>query len=264
MNKLALITGASSGIGLELAKIMAQNGHDLILVSRNKVKLEEIARGLEKQHSVKVKVHPFDLAQPRSGEGLFDSLRPLNEQIEIVVNNAGFGDSGPMIEQNLSRLEEMMTLNMTSLTELCRLYGKVMATRRHGTILNVASTAAFQPGPFMAVYYATKAYVLSFSEALRVELNPFNVQVSTLCPGPTYTEFQNHARVADKRLFNSGLTMKPDQVARLAYLGLQKDQGLIVTGFANTMTAFMSRLAPRAVTSWVVTRMNSSARGSES
>lgn len=258
MNKLALITGASSGIGLEIAKVMAQNGHDLILTARSKTKLEEVARGLEKQYSVKVKTVPFDLAQPRAGEGLFERLRPFNEQVEVLVNNAGFGDSGPLIEQNLSALNDMMNLNMSSLTQLCRLYGAVMAARRHGVILNVASTAAFQPGPYMAVYFATKAYVLSLSEALRVELRPFNVQVNTLCPGATVTQFQHRARVADKLLFDRRLVMPPHEVAKAAYLGMQKNRGVIVTGALNSLTATLSRFAPRAVTSWIVTRMNNS------
>jgi uncharacterized protein len=258
MNKLALITGASSGIGFELAKVMAQNGHDLILVSRSQKNLEEIAIQLRKQHTVKVHVVPFDLSQPHSGEGLFNALRKFNDEIEILVNNAGFGDSGALIEQNLSRIHEMMTLNMGSLTELSRLYGAKFAELKRGAILNVASTAAFQPGPFMAVYFATKAYVLSFTEALREELKSHNVQVSALCPGPTSTNFIDRARVSKLRFFNGATVMTADEVARLAYIGMQKDQGIIVTGWLNYASTLASKLSPRAVTRWVVKGMTTS------
>lgn len=255
MNKLALITGASSGIGYELAKVMAQNGHDLILVARSVPHLEEIAAQLRKQYSIQVVVHPFDLAKPNSGEELFYSLKPYHDAIEVLVNNAGFGECKPFIKQDLSTLREMITLNMTSVTELCRLMGEKFVGHRRGAILNVASTAAFQAGPYFAVYFATKAYVLSLTEALREEFKSFNVQVSALCPGPTATSFIGRARLDKNPFFRGNSVMSPAEVALQAYRGLQRDKAIIITGWANALTALLAKLAPRFVTRWVVKGM---------
>ncbi len=261
MSKLALITGASSGIGLELAKIMAAQGHDVILVARSKEKMQEVANGLVNQYGIKAIVHPFDLAQRYSGEALFESLRRYNDDIEYVVNNAGFGDIGLFHNQNLTMLNEMIQLNVTSLTEVCRLYGEIFAKKRNGTILNVASTAAFQPGPFMSAYYASKAYVLSFSEAIRDELSDYNVNVSTLCPGPTFSGFQARSGMSDSRMKKmaglfKGAIMTSADVAQIAYTGWMNKKSVIIPGPLNVFLAFMTRFSPRSVTSRIVKGIN--------
>ncbi len=243
----ALVTGASLGIGLELARELARDGHDLVLLARSREALLSLARELEAAHGVAARVLVADLARP---EACAEIVRQLSEQgvaIDVLVNNAGFGSYGPFAQSDLARELEMIQVNVTALVQLTRLLLPGMLERRRGFILNVASTAAFQPGPLMAVYYATKAFVLSFSDALRNELRGSGVRVTALCPGPTATGFQAAAGMQQSRLV-SVPTMLQDaaSVARAGYAGLRADRGIVVPGFANAAGSVLVRLLPRA------------------
>src|SRR5689334_20586996 len=199
--RTALVTGGSGGIGFELAKVLARNGFDLTLVARKRDTLEAAAGRLEGQYEVNVHVFAADLRRSEAPQSVFDFLLNENIPIEVLVNNAGFGLGGEFSETDLNRELEMIQVNIAALTHLTKLFLPPMIKRKSGRILNVASTAAFQPGPLMAVYYATKAYVLSFSEALAEELRDSGVSVTALCPGPTRTDFASTARVGNSRLF---------------------------------------------------------------
>src|SRR3954468_6137183 len=206
-NKTALITGASGGIGYELAKLFARDKYNLVLVSRGKEKLQQRAEEMRKLGSPVVNVHWFDLAELDTPDKLFSRTEKAHIQVDILVNNAGYGVRGAFAKTNLDDELEMMQLNMVALTHLTKLYLPQMIARGHGRIMQVASTAAFQPGPFMAVYYASKAFVLSFSEALAEETRGTGVTVTCLCPGVTTTEFQQVAGVEDVPLTKGPLSM---------------------------------------------------------
>ncbi len=187
MANTALITGASSGIGLELAKVHAQKGGDLVLVARSQAKLEALKAELESQFDINVTVLPADLAKPDSAHSLFAQTEAAGIQIDILINNAGFGGHGHFHERALEDEQAMMQVNMVTLTNLTHLYLKGMVERNKGKILNVSSTASFMPGPLQAVYYATKAYVTSFSQAVAEEVREHNISVTALCPGAVAT-----------------------------------------------------------------------------
>src|SRR5271167_2160473 len=202
--KTALITGASFGIGLELARIFARESYNLILVARSADKLRQLASELEKSHGTRSLILATDLTEPGAPAYVLDQTTRADLQVDVLVNNAGFGQYGLFAENDLEDCLRQIQLNVTTLTHLTRLYLPAMIERKTGGILNVASTAAFQPGPLMAVYFATKAYVLHFSEALANELHGKGVTVSCLCPGPTATEFQKRANLACTRLAKLG------------------------------------------------------------
>ena len=248
-----LVTGATSGIGYALAKLFARDGHDLVLVARSRERLEEIGKELGGPAGIAPKLIPKDLSRPRAAEEIFDELRRASIPIGVLVNCAGFGTYGPFVETDIAAEREMMELNMVALTELTGLAVRGMLGRHEGRILNVASTAAFQPGPGMAVYYATKAYVLSFSEALSNELGGTGVTVSTLCPGPTRTGFGGRARMERARVYRTGV-MDAAAVAEAGYRGLKKGRAVIIPGLRNKLMALAARLGPRrlvvAVARW--------------
>ncbi len=239
-----LVTGATSGIGYALAKLFARDGHDLVLVARSRERLEEIGKELGGPAGIAPKLIPKDLSRPRAAEEIFDELRRASIPIGVLVNCAGFGTYGPFVETDIVAEREMMELNMVALTELTKLAVRQMIRRGEGRILNVASTAAFQPGPRMSVYYATKAYVLSFSEALSNELGGTGVTVSTLCPGPTRTGFGGRARMERARVYRTGV-MDAAVVAEAGYRGLKKGRAVIVPGLRNKLMALAARLGPR-------------------
>ncbi len=255
-----LLTGASSGIGYELAKRFARERHDLVLVARSGDRLAEIAKELSGLAGVKVKVIAKDLSQPGAARQVFDELKRESISVTVLVNCAGFGTCGFFAEDDPAVDLEMMQLNMVALTELTGLAVRGMLGRREGRILNVASTAAFQPGPRMAVYYATKAYVLSFSEALANELAGTGVTVSTLCPGPTRTGFGERAKMEGTRLFRMGL-MDAAAVADAGYDGLMKGRGVIVPGLLNRLLLLSVRFSPRKVVSAIVRWLNDQRTG---
>ena len=190
MTGTALITGASSGIGLELAKLFARDGYELVLVARRVERLEELGRELTQRHGVRCHTISVDLAQPDAAAEIVRRLEGAGPAVDVLVNNAGFGVLGPLATTEPETAGRMIRVNIEALTQLTRALLPGMLARRRGRILNVASTAGFAPGPLMAVYYATKAYVISFSEALAEELRGTGVTVTVLCPGPTRTEFQ--------------------------------------------------------------------------
>lgn len=250
----ALITGASSGIGYEFAQVFAKNGCDVILVARGEAKLRELAQSLESQYNVKATVLPKDLTQPNAPVEIFTELERQSIQVDMLVNNAGFGSYGLFHEQETAKELAVIQVNVLTLTHLTRLFLPGMVARRSGRILNVASTAAFQPGPLMAVYYATKAFVLSFSEAIGNELEGSGVTVTALCPGPTASGFQERAAMQDSKLVQSGL-MTSAGVAQQGYDGLMQGRPLIIPGLSNKIGAWATRFVPRQTTVRLVRRM---------
>ena len=246
-----LITGASSGIGYELAKLFARDGFQLILVARDHQALATIAHELSAKTPAPITILPADFSRPIAPSTLVDELREHGLQVDVLVNNAGFGVYGLFASTDLSAELDMIRVNATALTQLTKLLLPGMLERHRGKILNVASTAAFQPGPLMAVYYATKAYVLSFSEALANELRGSGVTVTALCPGPTATAFQQRAGAEQSRLFNGGM-MDAARVARAGYDGMRRGRTVVIPGLRNRLLAFSIRLAPRTLVTRVV------------
>ncbi len=244
MNRRALITGASSGIGKELAGVFAKNGWDLVLVSRNAQKLRDLAEELSRAFSISAEAFAADLSKPGEPERLFRELSSRSVHADALVNNAGIGLFGPFWKTPTEAEDELLSLNIDALTKLTRLFLGPMLDRRQGYILNVASTAAFQPGPLMAVYYASKAYVLSFSIALADELRGKGVSVTVLCPGATVTGFQERARMKGSKLFKHH-AMDARRVAEEGYRGMMKKKKVTIPGVKNQIMAFSTRLAPR-------------------
>lgn len=239
-----LITGASSGIGLELARLFAADGSDLILVARREAELQALADDMSASHGISARVMTEDLSDPAAPQRIADRLAADGVAVDVLVNNAGFGLRGPAAELDLQRQLDMLQVNVTALTHLTRLLLPQMIARRQGGVLNVASTAAFQPGPRMAVYYATKAYVLLFTEALAEELGGTGVTVSCLAPGPTATEFADRADMQDTLLFKAG-AQGADAVARAGYDGFRRGKVIVVPGLKNRLIALSVRFSPR-------------------
>jgi short-subunit dehydrogenase len=236
--------------------IFAEAGRDLVLVARTKERLESLGEELRGRFKVKVRVVPTDLTDPEAPARLFEELARAGIDIDFLVNNAGYGKAGPFAESDPDSQVGMVRLNVSALTHLTRLFIPPMLSRGRGRILNVASTAAFQPGPFMAVYYATKAYVLSFSEALAEELRGTGVTVTALCPGPTATEFQGRASLRRSRLANMGMATAVS-VAEQGYRGMMKGRTIVVTGLRNRLLAQSVRFSPRLVVRRAVRWINS-------
>jgi hypothetical protein len=256
MGEWVLITGASGGIGEAIAGILASRGYDLALTSRSPEKLSQLAARIAAQHKVRVETVPVDLSQPAGCDELLASLRAKAIDVDILVNNAGVGTFGPFADADLKKELAQIQLNVVSLTHLTRELLTGMVKRKRGKILNVASLAAFQPGPIMAVYYATKAYVLSFSEALSNELQGSGVTVTCLCPGPTRTGFMASANMGDPAvLAKSSMMMDADAVAKRGVDGLMKGRRLVIPGFLNKMLAHSTRLGSRGLTAKVVRKM---------
>lgn len=242
-----LITGASSGIGLELARLFAAAGSDLVLVARREDKLGELADELRADHDVTVRVLPADLSQPAAAVAIYEVLTGAGVDIDILVNNAGFGARGTVAQLSIARQLQMMQLNMGTLVELTRRLLPGMIRRGWGGILNVGSTASFQPGPYMAVYYASKAFVLSFTEGLAGELADTEITVTCLAPGPVDTGFGAVAGVEDTVLFKVGV-LDASKVAWAGYRGLRRGKTLVIPGLRNKITVSAVRVLPR---SWV-------------
>jgi len=241
----ALITGASTGIGRELAYIAAENDYDVALVARGAGPLEAVAADVERKTSRKAHIFAADLSQPNAARALIAEVAQAGLTIDVLVNNAGFGLVGKFWELPEDQQMQMVQLNIGALTQLTRLYLPDMIERRTGYIMNVASTAAFQPGPLMAVYYASKSYVVSFSEAIHNEAKEFGVKVSCLCPGPTRTEFDKRAGVTNARLFEGGNVMSALEVAQIGWQAMKEGRSLVVAGRLNSAMAFLTRFAPR-------------------
>jgi uncharacterized protein len=251
-----LITGASSGIGRDLARLFAADGYDLVLAARRVEALEALARELGGRHSIAALAVESDLAVADAPRRLADRLQQQGVAIDVVVNNAGFALQGSIAELPLERQLDMIQVNVTAVTALTRLFLPAMLQRNRGGVLNVASTAAFQPGPLMAVYYATKAYVESFTEALAEEVAGTRVRVTCLCPGPTETGFADAAAVTDTNLFKRP-TMTSADVARIGYDGWRRGDVVVIPGTNNRLGAWFVKLAPRGPVRRAVKRLNS-------
>jgi short-subunit dehydrogenase len=256
----ALITGASNGIGLELAKVHASKGGDLVLVARNKTKLDELKAALEKQFNIKVHVIGKDLSAPNAAQEVYEETNRQNIQIDYLINNAGFGDFGMFVETDWNKELQMINLNITALTQFTKLYLRDMVKRRSGKVMNVASTAAFQSGPTMAVYYATKAYVLSFSEAIDNEVRDKGVTVTTLCPGATESGFQVAAAMEESNLVKGKKLPTSKAVAEYGYAAMMKGKTVAIHGFMNRVLANSVRFMPRALVVKVTRKMQDKAK----
>jgi short-subunit dehydrogenase len=254
----ALVTGASSGIGLELASLAAQDGHDLVLVARQRERLETVGRGLAEEYGVRVSVLAKDLSDPSAPAELARELSERAIAVDVLVNNAGAGVYGLFVDTSIDREIEMIQLNVTSLTHLTKLFLAGMRARRKGSILNVSSTAAFQPGPLMAVYYATKSYVLSFSEALANECAGTGIHVTTLCPGPTRTEFQQRAGFQPMSIVKTRLVPTASEVARAGWEGMKRGKRLVIPGLLNRVLVQAERVTPRRIVAAAARRMQES------
>ena len=253
-----LITGASGGIGYELAKLFARDHHNLVLVARAGDKLVQVATELQ-VHGVRVKTIPLDLAAPPAPKFLFDQLQREGIAVDILINNAGFGAFGEFAQMPEEEILGQIHLNITALTQLTRLFLPPMLQRRTGRIMHVASTAAFQPGPLMAVYYATKAYVLSLSEAIANELRNSGVTVTCFCPGATHTGFAKRAGTENSRLFKQVGAMSAEKVALDGYRALMEGRTVAISGAHNWVVAQSVRFAPRkvvtALSRWVAEKV---------
>jgi short-subunit dehydrogenase len=252
----ALITGASSGIGAELAKLCAADGYSPILVARRADQLQELAASLSKTYGVEARAVAADLSDPSAPQSIFEATP--REPIEILINNAGFGLRGPFAETDWLAEQRLVEVNIKALTHLTKLYLPDMLRRRSGRILNVASTAAYVPGPFMAFYYASKAFVRSFSEAVADEVKGSGVTVTVLCPGPTRTSFFESAGIADSNLLK-GNSMEAAEVARIGYRAMMAGKVEVIAGARNRWMMLGTRLAPRTMLAGIARKLNSSA-----
>jgi len=247
---VALVTGASAGLGVDFARQLSKRGHRLVLVARRKDRLDALAAELGKARAVAI-----DLSIPGAAAELMADIDNAGEQVELLINNAGFGLRGYFANQDPARLRQMIDLNCGVLAELCRTVLPQMIERRSGGILNVASTAAFQPGPGMAVYYATKAFVLSLSEALHEEAKPYGVMVSALCPGPTRTEFGDVAGFSESAALTR-VSMESGPVVRKGLEALKNNRAVVITGGLNKAVAFSTRFAPRFIARKIAGALN--------
>lgn len=250
-----LVTGASGGIGEELARLFANDGKSLVLVARNARRLEELKAEFLTLGSPAVRVIPADLAAVDGAASLLSTLASEGLRVETLVNNAGYGLFGDFAQAGATELLDMLRLNVLALTELCRGLIPGMVSAGRGRVLNIASLAAFMPGPHMAAYYASKAFVLSLSEGLNEELRGTGVLVTALCPGPTRTGFEGRAGLGGSGLFQSGLVMGAGTVARIGYRALGRGRAVAVPGLFNKLAAFLPRLSPRTIQRRLVGRI---------
>jgi uncharacterized protein len=255
MNKTALITGASHGIGYELAKIHAQNEDNLILVARSGNKLNEIKAELEDQNRVKVYTITKDLSLQGAARDIYDEVKNQGLEVDYLINNAGFGDFSLFGESDWSRQAQMINLNVLTLTYFTWLFLPDMIKRKSGKIMNLASTASFVPGPSMSVYFATKSFVLSFSEAVNEEVRKLGITVTALCPGPTHSGFQAAASLSERMNFEKAKFPSAKEVAIYGYNAMMKGKAVAIHGVKNRLMVNSVRLGPRSVVVKVSRRM---------
>jgi len=241
----ALVTGASAGIGVDLAECFAKDGYDLVLTARSQEALNDVASRLSGKHRIKATAIALDLGVPGAGRKLADEIASRGLGVDVLVNNAGYGTAGAFAGSGESDQLGMIDLNVRALTELTHIYWPAILANKRGGVLNVASTAAFQPGPLMAVYYASKAYVLSFSEALWKEAQGSGVHVSCLCPGPTVSKFRERAGTGKTKLSRVGTPMSAESVARMGYRAFHNNRRVMITGARNAILARLGPLLPR-------------------
>ncbi len=243
-----LITGATGGIGLEFAKVFAARGSSLILVARNEERLKKIQGTLETAYGVDVEIISADLAENQAPENVYRYVKSQGWRVQILVNNVGFGDHNCFFDTRWHRHKNMIDVNITALMHLTYLFGEDMRKSRKGRILNVSSLASFCAGPYMSVYYASKSFVRSFSEALSEELKPYHVTVTALCPGPVATGFEQNAGLQDSRMFKMLHVSDAASVARAGYVGMMKGKALVYYGWQTKAASLLSRMCPRMVT----------------
>jgi short-subunit dehydrogenase len=247
MSKTALITGASCGIGFEFAKILAENNNNLILVARSKNNLDKLKKDLEDKHNISVFTIGKDLSHPGAANEVYDEVKEKAISIDYLINNAGFGDFGFFAESDWNKQEQMINLNIIALAHLTRLFLPDMICRRSGKILNVASTASFQSGPTMSVYFATKAFVLSFSEAVDNEVREHGITVTALCPGSTKTGFHSIAALKGRKPPERNNIPSARVVAEFGYRAMMKGKTVAIHGFKNSLLANLIRFGPRSL-----------------
>ncbi|HEY4940993.1 MAG TPA: SDR family oxidoreductase [Rhizomicrobium sp.] len=255
----ALVTGASMGIGVDLAECFAKDGYDLILTARSETALKEVADRLAAKHKIKATAIATDLGAPGAGEKLSGEITTRGLTVDALVNNAGYGIAGAFNGSERAGQLGMIDLNDRALVELTHIYWPRMLANRRGGVLNVASTASFQPGPLMAIYYASKAFVLSFSEALWKEAEGSGVLVSCLCPGPTVSQFRERAGTGKTRLSRNGAPMSSAKVAQLGYRAWTRNRRVMVTGARNAFLATLAPFLPRKTLLGIVHNMQSPA-----
>ena len=244
-NNYTLISGATSGIGFELAKLYAKNGYNLILVSRKLDSLNESKEELLKiNENIDIKIYSYDLSKIENTYELYNSIKNDNLNVNILINNAGFGDSGEFIEADINKLNKLVDLNIKSLMNMCHLFIKDMKENKSGEVLNVASVAAYLAGPYMSVYYASKAFVLNFTVGIYHELKKYGIKVHALCPGPTKTKFIEVCESNNKKAFDDA-SMSPSKVAKVCYKKMKRNKLIINTGFLSKFTAFFTRFMSR-------------------
>jgi uncharacterized protein len=254
---VALVTGASSGIGLALARVLAREGHDLVLVARREPELAALADELKSRYGADATVIAADLSVATGPRQVFDAVTTAGLQVDVLVNNAGFGGQGRFSETDGATEQRMLAVNVVALTDMTKLFLPAMTKRGHGRVLNVASTAAFQPGPFMAVYYASKAYVLSFTEALAEELNGTGVTATALCPGVVPSGFQDAANLSkDAPMLKSPGAKPPEFVAEAAYDGMMRGRRIVIPGALNKIGVQSLRVSPRRAVVSLVRRLH--------
>ena len=253
--KTALITGASAGLGVEFARLFAKDGHDVALVARRRDKLDEVAAELSKAHGIKASVFPADLTDPAAPTALRDQVAAAGIDVEFLVNNAGFGSNGAFVDVDLRRELDMIEVNVKALVHLTRLFLSGMVARKSGRVLNIGSTAGFVPGPFMATYYASKGFVISFTEAIAHELRGTGVTATVCCPGATATEFAAVAGNDKSALFKSGVA-DAASVALHGYRAMLAGKVVAIPGFRNKLTAQATRFSPRSVVRGIAARLN--------
>ena len=257
MRETALVTGASGGIGEDLARLIAAGGRNVVLLARSADKLQALASQLSSAHRIEATVLAADLAEPDAADHVARTLAARGTTIDMLVNNAGFGTAGGFVREDADEQLRLLQVNIVALTALTRQLLPGMIERGRGRVLNVASTAAFQPGPFMAIYYASKAYVLSLSEALSEETAGTGVTITCLCPGPTKTGFQDRAHIQETRLVNVLQIMDSESVARAGYDGMLAGRRLVIPGIANKIGVQTLRTTPRGIVLKIVRFLNS-------
>ena len=250
---VVLVTGASAGLGLEFARLAAKDGHDVVLVARNFEKLKELAGQLSAEHKIDAHVIPADLGDPDAPPAILKACG--DRKVDVLFNNAGFGSSGAFLDLPLDKELEMVRVNISAVVALTHLFAQKMRERGFGRICNIASTAGFQPGPYMATYYATKAFVISFSEAIAHELKGTGVTVTCHCPSATATEFAGRAGNDQTALFKSGVA-RAAEVAAHAYRATMRGDGLAIPGAKNWFMMESLRFAPRSVVRSIAAKLN--------
>jgi len=258
--KTVLITGASSGIGLELADLFAGDGYRLVLVARNRSALRELGDQLQSRYGVEVRISPKDLAHPAAPVELYQELQEAGIVLDVLVNNAGFGGSGKFLETDWNNEAEMIQVNIVALTHLTKLFfPQILA--REGKLLNIASVAAFAPGPYMSIYYASKAFVLHFTEAVAEELSGTGTTVTCLCPGPVITNFQQRAHVGESHN-KSPLLVDVREVAQAGYEGMKQGKRVVIPGWKNRLLTQGLRFSPRSLVTKAISKMHEGKKGS--